>query len=159
MGVVDIVILHEIYKKLLELEKEHNWGFNFKTDDGNFETAIIFNEETKSSRRPGPGETWNDIKYPETLICPDISDYDHKILFEYEEETGNRRSGAYLAKKGHGHMGDLPTKRDSSRNQHYRNSKFRFCRIWELEFKNMDDKLFHFLADCFCNRDTTKYEN
>lgn len=159
MGIPDIVQLHSIYKKLLELENENNWGFSFKVDDGNYETAIIFNEEIKIFRRPGPGETWNDIQYPEHLVCPDISDYDHKIVLEYEEESGNRRSGAKLARKGHGHMGDLPTKRDTLRNKFYRDNHFRFCRIWESEFKNIDSKLFHFLADCFCKRDTTKYEN
>jgi len=159
MGVKDIVPLHQVYKKLLELEKNNNWGFSFKVDEGTFETAVVFNEEINIYRRPEFHETWESIKYPESLICPDILDYEHKIILEYEEEGGKKRSGAHLATKGHGREGDIPTKRDSKRNLFYANNNFRFCRIWESQLKSMESKLFHFLADCYCKRNTSKYSN
>ena len=37
-------------------------------------------------------------------------DYHNKIIIEYEEEVGERRSGAKLAKKGHHREDDMDTK-------------------------------------------------
>ncbi len=157
MGVKDLIQLDAIQQIIKKLEKENNWGYTFKIDFGTYETAIIFNEEVNVYRRPEPKENWTTIEYPESLICPDLSDYKNKILIEYEEEGRKKRSGAHLATKGHGPPGDMPTKRDSKRNLFYANNNFRFCRIWESQFDVMEPKLFHFLADCFCNRNTMKY--
>lgn len=162
MGVKDIVPLHQIYQKLLKLEKIHNWGFSFKVDNGDYDTAIIFNEEKLGYRRPKESESWESIKFPLDMRCPDILDYEHKIIIEFEEEGGKRRSGAALATKGHGREGDIPNKRDSKRNNYYISNGFRFCRIWQSELDKViddeDGKLFFFLADCYCNRSTICYK-
>jgi len=131
MGNQDYHRLSPVYRFATEFCKIANIPFHFKVDSGNYETAIIFNEYTKSYRRPKENERWEDIKYPDVMICPDISCYDAKIVFEYEEETGNRRSGAKMAKKGHGHEGDDPTKKDSRRNEFYKSNGFKLLRIWE----------------------------
>jgi len=159
LGQKDIFQLHQIYRKLLELEKDHGWGFKFDVDEGYFETAIIFHQEQYLYRRPHPRETWKDLNDLENMVCPDILDYKNKIIFEFEEETGNRRSGAYLARKGHGHPGDLPSIKDSKRNSFYSNNRFRLCRIWESELKgDFGKKISDFLSDCYSQLDTKKYE-
>lgn len=135
MGNRDIEKLNEIYSFANDFCQLASLPFRFKEDTGSFETAIVFNELTKSYRRPKPHETWKSIKYPEMLLCPDILDYDHKIIFEYEEETGNKRPGAKLARKGHGHEGDFDTKRDTRRNTAYALCKFRLLRIWQSQLR------------------------
>jgi len=160
MGVQDIVQLHTVLNKIKFLEKENNWGFSFNVDDGYYETALIFNEEKVGYRVPGPTENWESLKFPEAMICPDLLDLEHKIILEYEEETGRRLPGAKLAKKGHGKPGDPATNRDDRRNSFYVKNKFRFCRVWESQMvdEDLEWKLFHFLADCYCNRHTMKYQ-
>ncbi len=89
-------------------------------------------------------------------------DFENKIIIEYEESTGPRRSGARIARKGHGYPGDLINKRDSIRDEYYQAVGFRVCKIWENpEFKmnTWKKKLFHFLADCYCKRDVYNYSN
>ena len=168
MGEADIVRLYEIYHEAIKLEKKLHWGFKFTVDQGKFETAIEFKTivpplcQTGESRiiplHPPIATDWNDaIK----ILCPDILDFNNRIIIEYEEETGNRRKGAFLAKKGHGHPGDLTNIHDTNRDEFYEYSGFRVCKIWESEFKlnTWKNKLFHFLADCFCNRKIVIYSN
>jgi len=162
LGIKDTISLHKIYGKLQELENKNGWGFSFVVDDGTYETAIIFHQDEEHYyRKPKEKDTWKDLDELEVMICPDIVDFSNKIIIEYEEETGNRRSGAYLARKGHGHEGDLPSERDSRRNKFYSDNKFRFCRIWQSQLKSGDfvGRLFYFLQDCFWNRDTSSYQN
>ena len=155
MGEVDIIILNDIYREAVKQEIKNNWGFKFKVDDGNFETAIEFYETLDKEMdvfHPPIAKDWNDAK---TIQCPDILDFENKIIIEYQEETGKRRKGAYLAKKGHGHPGDLANIRDSRRDSNYSRGGFRVLNIWESDYKNESWKktLWVFLCDCFCNRD------
>ncbi len=156
MGEVDIVILNDIYREAVKQEIKNNWGFKFKVDDGNFETAIEFVEIAGGTDvilyHPPKAKDWNDA---DTIQCPDILDFENRIIIEYQEETGKRRKGAYLAKKGHGHPGDLANIRDSRRDSNYSRGGFRVLNIWESDYKNESWKktLWQFLVDCFCNRD------
>lgn len=161
LGEVDIAILNEIYREAVDLNKKHNWGFQFKVDDGDFETAIEFYSDfhnetgfvvaSVSLYHPPLAKDWNDA---EDILCPDILDFENKIIFEYEEETGNQRKGARLAKKGHGHPGELANKRDSRRDTLYLKGGFRVLKIWESEYNDgtWKKKMWRFLCDCFCNR-------
>lgn len=136
MGERDIESLNKIYRFANDFCKLAGLPYKFEEDSGRYQTAIIFNEETKSYRKPRAEETWNDIKYPETMICPDIADYEHKILMEYEEEGQKKRPGARLATKGHGREGDHANKRDSRRNQFYIENNFQLLPIWESQLKS-----------------------
>jgi len=153
MGIVDIVPLYDIYKEAIRLEKKHNWGFQFKVDEGCFETGIEFFETEIGivTHHPPISDSWTAAQI---IQCPDILDFTNRIIIEYEEETGNRRSGARMAKKGHGHPGELTNKRDSSRDSNYRRGGFRVLKIWETEYleEKWNKKLYKFLCDCFCNR-------
>ena len=148
MGQQDIHNIHPIYRACIDFCKLSELPFTFKVDSGNYETGIVFNIETGSYRRRNSFETWQDITYPEVMVCPDVLDFDHKIIIEFEEETGNRRSGDYLAKKGHGHEGDLDNKRDTKRGEFYKD--FTVFRLWESTYKNKNWKLelFEFLIRC-----------
>jgi len=102
MGIKDLVSLYRIVKYARELENKYNWGYNFKWDQGSFETAIlIHNEKQNMWQRPESNQTWKDIPTSFALFCPDIVDFDKKIIIEYDETPGKPRSGARLAKKGH----------------------------------------------------------
>ena len=151
MGNQDIHRLHPIYRAATDFCRLAELPFSFKVDSGNYETGIVFNIETKSYRKPEPHETWDNVKYPETMVCGDVTSYDHKIIIEIEEETGPRRTGAKLALKGHGHEGDPDTKKDSRRNEYYKMAGFRVLRIWESHCKHAVTwklNLFEFLINC-----------
>lgn len=135
MGERDIVNLNKIYRFANDFCKLASIPFHFEEDSGQYQTAIIFDEEEISHRRPESHETWKNVLYPETMICCDVLDYDHKIIFEYEEEGQKHLSGARLARKGHGREGDISNKRDTRRNEFYSNNEFFFLRIWEAQFK------------------------
>ena len=150
MGKQDIYNIHPIYRACIDFTKLSELPFTFKVDSGNYETGIVFNIETKSYRRHNSFETWQDITYPEVMTCPDVLDFDHKIIVEFEEETGPRKPGAKYAKKGHGHEGDYNTTRDNLRNDAYLAAGFVVFRLWESTFKNKNWKLqlFEFLISC-----------
>jgi len=135
MGERDIVNLNKIYRFANDFCRLSSFPFHFEEDTGYYETAIVFDEEKKSNRRPNINETWNNIPYPECMICCDILDYSHKIIFEYEEEGQKKRPRAKLSTKGHGREGDIPNKRDTRRNKFYDDNQFYFLRIWESDFK------------------------
>jgi len=153
MGTNDLDRIHPIYRASVDFCKLADIPFHFKVDSGNYETGIVFND-LGYSRRVKDREDWNEIKsYSNNpqLLCPDILDYQNKIIVEFEEETGNRKTGAYLAKKGHGHEGDYDTKRDTRRNEYYTNAGYRVLRIWESHYKHSTVwklKLFEFLINC-----------
>lgn len=138
--------------RLIELQNYANSfpGVHFKVDLGNFETAIEFKEDVKhdgftsaiTAHHPPQALDWF---FAEDVFCPDLLDYNNKRIIEYEEETGNRRSGARLAKKGHGHPGDLANIRDSRRNSYYEKSGFKFLQIWESD-KDWMEKINQFLS-------------
>ena len=144
MGAQDLNRIHPIYRACIDFTKLAELPFTFKVDSGNYETAIQFKGEYHT--HPPWSEDWE--TNPE-IICPDILDYDNKIIIEFEEETGPRRTGAYLARKGHGHEGDLDNKRDTKRTEFY--NDFRVLRIWESQYNHSTIwklKLFQFLIDC-----------
>ena len=157
MGEVDIARLHPIYRECIRLTKENNWPFVFKEDSGDYETMIEFVINPVGVRpiHPPMSTDWDAMKRIESIpICPDIMDYRKKIVLEFEEESTAGKSSGKLGKKGHW----AESKRDSRRDNLYKQTKFRFCKIWESELKGpWKLKLFHFLADCYCNRDTTDY--
>lgn len=154
MGEKDIERLHKVYRACVDFTKLAELPFTFKVDSGNFETAIEFfydDDEKWHTLHPPSSQDWQTNP---TIICPDILIMDcfqPLGVIEFEEESGNRRSGAKLARKGHGHEGDLDTKRDSKRNEFYKNAGFRVLRIWESHYNHnaiWKLKLFRFLMDC-----------
>lgn len=163
MGEVDISVLHPIYRKCVELNKENNWNFSFKEDTGSFETMIEFkylvpplvsNGNSKVIPiHPPLAKNWDDMK-----ICnaPDILDFNNRIIIEYEEESKPQK-GPKIIKKGHW----VESKRDELRDDRYKMAGFRVCKIWEVEIKNgvWEIKLFYFLADCYTRRNLDMYQN
>ena len=158
MGEVDIAVLHPIYRKCVDLNKEHNWGFQFKVDSGFFETMIEFVPLKLvpgflHPMHPPKAKNWDEM---ELCNAPDIMDFDNRIIIEYEEESKPGKSSGKLGKKGHW----TESKRDENRDSNYKRSGFRFCKIWETEIKNgiWEIKLFHFLADCYTKRNLDMYQ-
>lgn len=150
--------IYPIYKILVNQCKEFGWPYNFKEDLGTYETAfIIKNKEIKLPENEF--RSWESLKKEGwTLQEPDICDYYNRIIVEYEEETGPKKSGAKYAKKGHGHPGDLSTLRDTKRDKNY--SGFKLCKVWESEPMHVIEvKLHYFLADCYTDRDLSIYTN
>jgi hypothetical protein len=155
--------LYPVYRHATDISKMHYLPFSFKVDSGNYETSIVFNLETGSCRKGNENETPDDVRYPEKMIVPDVCDYEHKIIVEFDEETGNRRTGAKYAKKAHGHEGDLPGKKDSRRNECYNRAEFHFHQVWESKFKKKlwTIPLTEFLFYCYrksLNDSMTLYE-
>lgn len=128
MGELDIEKLFEIKYETRTISEKNNLPYIFKVDLGSFETAIEF--VGINHFHPPISQSW--IDKPD-IFCPDLLDYENRIIIEYEEETGEKKSGAHLAKKGHGHMGDIDTKRDNRRNRFYKQGGFRIIRIWESD--------------------------
>lgn len=156
MGEVDLAVIHPIYRTCVSLTKENNWNFQFKVDSGDYETMIEF--ATFACRHPPVAKDWDTMKLTGSIpICPDILAWNSKIVLEYEEESKRGKSSGKLGKKGHW----AESKRDERRDQLYKLYKFRFCKIWESERKNnmVEQKLFRFLADCHCNRNTDLYQD
>ena len=150
MGIQDYHRLNPIYLAATAFCKLSELPFHFKVDSGNEETAIEFitsmNEERITAYHPPINRDWK-----KRGKVPDILDWDHKIIIEYEEETGPRRNGAYLARKGHGHEGDPDTRKDENRNNLYSQAGFRVLRIWESHYTHSaiwKRNLFQFLIDC-----------
>jgi len=128
MGQVDIENLFRIYDEANSIIKKHSLLMRFTIDHGTYETAIEF--VGKRSFHPPLSKNWD--TNPD-IFCPDLLDYHNKIIIEYEEEVGNPKSGAKLAKKGHNGEGDIDNKRDSRRNEHFINCDFKLLRIWESD--------------------------
>ena len=150
LGRQDIHNIHPIYRHIVDVCKIHNLSFTIKEDLGDYETAIQFKGEHYT--HPPFSEDWQ--TNPE-IVCPDVLILDgEKIagVIEYEEETGNRKSGAHMARKGHGHEGDYDTKRDTRRNEHYESSGIPLHRIWESNFKKSSlwkIPLTEFVFECY----------
>lgn len=145
MGGKDIVALHKIYEKIKSYCRANDLSYHFKVDDGSFETAIEFwalgyYHPPKSENREASREAGNEIK------CPDLLDFEHKLILEYEEEGQKKLSGDRLARKGHGPEGDMPNKRDTDRDRLYRLGGFRLLRFYETDLKEENwKKLYDFL--------------
>ena len=141
MGEVDLEKLFDVYQETLHIAKKFNLPYRFKIDEGTYETAIEFVDN--KPHHPPISSNWQ--THP-IIFCPDLLDYPHKIIIEYEEEVGEPKSGARLAKKGHHREGDYDTKRDEKRNDFYTQGGFRVLRIWESD-EMWQDKLKLFLFD------------
>lgn len=128
MGEVDIENLFKIYYEIQKIKKKHNLDFHFKIDEGRFETAIEFTNG--GYFHPPLAKDWS--TNPD-IICPDLLEIEKKIVIEYEEEIGNRKPGAKLARKGHNREGDLANKRDTRRNKFYDDNNFTRFQIWDSD--------------------------
>ena len=141
LGQIDIENLFKIYYEIQSIKKKHSLNYYFKIDEGTYETAIEFIGE--KTYHPPISQDWSNHT---DIFCPDLLDYDNKIIIEYEEEVGNRKPGAKLAKKGHHREGDLDTKRDTKRTFYYKEGGFTVLRIWESDVE-WRDKLESFLLN------------
>lgn len=141
MGHVDLEKLFDIYYESLLIAKKYNLPYRFTVDEGTYETAIEFIED--KSFHPPISFTW---KTKPVIFCPDLLDYYHKIIIEYEEEVGEPKRGAKLAAKGHNREGDLDNKRDEKRNDYYKQAGFSILRIWKSD-ESWRSKLKAFLCD------------
>ncbi|MCZ6581605.1 MAG: hypothetical protein O6761_00315 [Thaumarchaeota archaeon] len=128
MGIVDIDSLFRVNDKLKKIIKQHELPFSFKVDAGTYETAIEF--VGSKPYHPPLSQDWS--THP-VIFCPDLLDWENKIIIEFEEEVGNRRPGAKLARKGHNREGDMDNKRDTRRTGYYKHGGFHTLRIWESD--------------------------
>ena len=141
MGEKDLVSLHKIYEEAQAMSYSENLGFNFKVDDGQFETRIDIREDG----------SWNkgDGKLPligSKMLCPDLIDFNKKKIIEYEESAA-ANTGYLKAKRNKGHS-EVTNKKDTDRDLYYKIAGFDLLKIWDYELK--DDglwipKLFKFL--------------
>src|SRR5579871_458419 len=124
MGHKDIDKLHRINRYVMILNKEKNWYFNFKVDNGSFETRIDCNENGHvvlgNGQLPLIGYEMN---------CPDLLDWNDGIIIEFEEEA-KKNTGYFHAKKNKGHS-DYTNTKDTIRDSHYK--KFILLKIWESD--------------------------
>ncbi len=116
-------------------------------DDGDYETAIQFyyDDEKWHTAHPPIAKDWDSNP---SIFCPDILDYSHNLIIEYEEEGQKRLSGAHLARKGHGPEGDIPNIKDTRRGDYYYWGNFRVLRFYEADLNEENwKKLEKFLLD------------
>lgn len=148
MGIVDIVILNEIYQECNRLEKIWKWGFEFKQDSGSYETAILIHDNGEIH---SPNTICKYEKDEYKIFVPDIMDLENKMIIEYEEEAKPMK-GPKIRKRGHWDE----SKRDTRRDESYHKAGFRLCKIWESSFKDNSwkTKLFQFLSNCYRNQTT-----
>ena len=122
--------LHKIYEKIKTICKTNDLPYHFNVDDGDWETAIEFSGG--KNYHPPISPDWSDDPI---IFCPDLLDYENRIIIKFEEEVGKRLSGAKLAKKGHNREGDFASKRDDRRNYFYKQGEFKILQIWDSEKK------------------------
>ena len=139
MGHQDITTLFLINEEIKIICKKHHLDFSFKIDIGNYETALEF--IGTNVFHPPISKDWSTNPI---ILCPDLLDFHKRIIIEYEEEIGNQRPGAKLAKKGHNREGDFDKSRDTRRNKFYKRGSFQVFRIWESD-NNWKEKLEDFL--------------
>ena len=152
LGEIDIHNIHPIYRFATEFSKLAFLPFQFKVDTGGFETVLAISDT-------GKYRTYVEKDSKDFIpFVPDIIDYKNKIVIEYEEETGDKRAGAKLARKGHGHQGDHPTKRDEIRNHYYSLAGFKVLRVWESQYESHSvwrPLVAQFLISCLKNKTET----
>ncbi len=149
MGQVDIEKLHKIYRECVNYCKQNNLPFQFKVDSGNFETAIEFT--AIGYHHPPKSKSWEESKQQGNEIkCPDILEFEHRIVIEYEEEPKPGKRMGKLGKKGH----TPESVKDTHRDMLYRIAGFRLLKIWESEYKenSYEKKLYEFLDDCYSKK-------
>lgn len=151
MGERDIQELTDINKEIKKITKKHKLPFKFETDKGQYQTAIEFfflgNAKTPQWEVIHPPRSKNWDSNP-TILCPDLLDFKHKLLVEYEEEGQKSRPGAHLATKGHGREGDFTTTRDTRRDEYYKWGGFRVLKFYEIDLEEQNwTKLYEFLSE------------
>ena len=146
MGNNDLHRIHPIYRECVEFCKENNLPFHFREDLGNFETSIEFT--AIGYHHPPKSKNWDECKKNGNEIkCPDLLDFENRIIIEMDEEPKPGKKMGKLGKKGHSDESE----KDSHRDMLYRISGFRFLKIWESE-KNWKDLLHKFLLECNNNK-------
>jgi len=119
------MVLYKIVNECRRLENEFRWGYQFKWDQGDFETKI---------EDPETGD----------FFCPDVVDVHNKIIIEHEEEA-KANTGYHKAKKHRGHT-DYTNTRDRKRDAFYKKLGFEVLKIWESD-KQWKTKLKQFLVN------------
>ena len=124
----DLTILHNINQEIIRLSKKHGWKYNFKVDNGLYETRIDIDSD--GEWRPGNG-TLPSMGFE--MFCPDLIDFNNQVIIEYEEESGPN-SGFFKSKKDKGHNQELLNPRDERRDWYYGQAKFAVLKIWETNY-------------------------
>jgi len=146
MGIVDYEELHEIYRICVDYCKTEKISFNLKVDSGTYETAIEFT--AIGYHHPPRPKSWEELKKQgNEILCPDILDFENRIIVEFEEEPKPGKRMGKLGKKGH----TSESKRDEHRDMLYRIAGFRVLKIWESEYisNNYKAKLYQFLHEVY----------
>jgi len=131
MGEADIENLHKIYCECVHYCKQNKLPYQFKVDSGSWETAIEFT--AIGYHHPPKSKSWEESKQQGNEIkCPDILDFEHRLIIEFEEEPKPGKKMGKLGKKGHVEE----SKRDEHRDQLYRIAGFKLLKIWESEYKS-----------------------
>jgi len=100
MGIVDYENLYKIYRTCVDYCKVEKLPFHFKVDSGTYETAIEFT--AIGYHHPPRSKSWKELKEQGNEIkCPDLLDFENKLIIEYEEEPKPGKIGGKLGKKGH----------------------------------------------------------
>lgn len=143
MGYKDADSLHKIYEYTKTISNNLQLPYNFLVDDGNFETRIDISFDGKwkrgNGKKPEPGYE---------IFCPDLIDFENKIIIEYEEESKSN-IGFFHARKRKGHS-DYTNTRDTRRDTFYLVSGFKLLKIWNYELKKdiiWTLKLFEYLRN------------
>lgn len=142
MGIADYEKLYKIYRECIDYCKAEKLPFHFKVDSGNYETAIEF--WAMGYYHPPKSKSWKELKKQGNEIkCPDILEYEHKIIIELEEEPTPGKQTGKLGKKGHVEE----SIRDTHRDMLYRIAGFKVLKIWESEYNTnkYKEKLYKFL--------------
>jgi len=146
MGIVDYENLYKIYRLCVDYCKQEKLPFQFKVDSGKWETAIEFT--AIGYHHPPKSQSWEELKKEGNEIkCPDLLDFENRIILELEEEPKPGKRGGKLGKKGH----VSESNRDSHRDMLYRIAGFRVLKILESEFKSNSykEKLYQFLHEVY----------
>lgn len=121
----------DINEEIKKICKQHNLPYRFKIDHGNFETAIEF--WAMGYFHPPKSKDWEEARKEQREIkCPDLLDYENKLIIEYEEESKPGKSSGKMGKKGHWEE----NKRDENRDYLYRIGGFKVLKLWESEYKD-----------------------
>jgi len=143
MGHKDLMSLYPIVQECRRLEGQYNWGYQFKWDQGDYETVITINSDGSWE---SIGHKVGTVHYNKIYV-PDIIDFHNKIIIEFEEEA-KPNTGYLGAKKHKGHFQELPTSRDEERDSWYELAKFDVLKIYESQ-KDWKERLKNFLLNHF----------
>jgi len=125
-----------------EIKKLHS-KFRFEVDKGKYETAIEFT--AIGYHHPPRSNSWEELKANGNEIkCPDLLDWNNRLIIEYEEEPRPGKKSGKLGQKGH----TEESQKDTHRDKLYRISGFKILKIWESQYKDKTylQKLIDFLT-------------